>query len=113
TTLDTTITSAEQVALLKIDVEGGEYQVLRGSKDTLLRCRPVIIFEAGRKSTGQYGVTPLQVFQLLEQNGYELTTMARWLTNTRPYSLNDFEEAWNTESDYYFLAHPKRHSATS
>lgn len=31
--------------LLKIDVEGDEYKVLRGARDTLVRCKPVIIYE--------------------------------------------------------------------
>jgi FkbM family methyltransferase len=33
------------VDLIKIDVEGWEYRVLRGAGETLLRCRPVVIFE--------------------------------------------------------------------
>jgi len=33
------------VTAAKIDVEGGEYEVLRGARETLLRCRPVLTLE--------------------------------------------------------------------
>ncbi len=35
----------ERVDFIKIDVEGMELAVLRGAKDTLTRCRPLIVFE--------------------------------------------------------------------
>lgn len=35
-----------EVTLMKIDVEGHELNVLKGSKKTIERCRPVIFFEA-------------------------------------------------------------------
>lgn len=33
------------VDLLKLDIEGGEYDALLGSEETLLRCRPVVVIE--------------------------------------------------------------------
>ena len=36
----------EDVSLIKIDVEGMEYEVFLGAVDTIKKCRPVIIFEA-------------------------------------------------------------------
>lgn len=36
----------DNISLLKIDVEGMEYEVLEGAVDTITRCRPMIIFEA-------------------------------------------------------------------
>jgi len=30
---------------VKLDAEGGEYEVLRGARDTLLRCRPILSIE--------------------------------------------------------------------
>jgi FkbM family methyltransferase len=35
----------ESVDFIKIDVEGMEYDVLRGSTETLMRCRPIVLFE--------------------------------------------------------------------
>jgi FkbM family methyltransferase len=35
----------ESLGLLKIDVEGGEVDVLKGARGTLLRCKPAVIIE--------------------------------------------------------------------
>ena len=37
----------DDVRLMKIDVEGAEPMVLRGARETLRRCRPVVVAEAG------------------------------------------------------------------
>lgn len=49
--LDDIVPQTERVAFLKIDTEGAEYHVLRGAVETIRRGRPVIVFEAGEKST--------------------------------------------------------------
>lgn len=43
TTLDSY--NLPRIDLLKIDVEGYEIHVLKGAEETLLRCKPVVIFE--------------------------------------------------------------------
>ena len=56
------------VDLIKIDVEGHEYQVIQGAQDTLSRCRPVLIVEIEQRHTTK----PIdQVFRLIIQQGYE------------------------------------------
>ena len=46
TTLDQEINSIkEKINLLKIDVEGHEFEVIQGSKDTIKKFRPIIVFE--------------------------------------------------------------------
>ncbi len=45
-TIDNEIKSIkEKIKLIKIDVEGHEFEVLQGSKNTILKYRPIIIFE--------------------------------------------------------------------
>ncbi|MBK8747635.1 MAG: FkbM family methyltransferase [Saprospiraceae bacterium] len=45
--LDNIIPSDLQITLIKIDVEGAEYQVLSGSTGLLQRQRPFVVFEHG------------------------------------------------------------------
>ena len=71
--LDDVIPADQPLAFMKIDIEGGEYHALLGAANTIRRCRPVIVLEAGSKSTGQYGVTPAELFALVSQSfGYDL-----------------------------------------
>lgn len=46
----------EYVDLIMLDVEGMERDVLRGAKDTIARCRPLIVVEDKQKCRGHHGV---------------------------------------------------------
>ncbi len=108
TTLDDAIPAAERIAFVKIDIEGGEYHALKGGIETIRRSRPVIVFEAGRRSTGQYGVTPEALFNLLSGTlRCDVSTMRRWLASEAPYSREAFSDNWQQGPDYYFIATPR------
>ena len=55
-------------AVMKIDVEGMESQVLRGAVATIERCRPIIYFEHASGSTGELTLS----FNLLRARDYRL-----------------------------------------
>lgn len=60
-----------RVSLLRMDVEGFELAVMRGAERTILRDRPVIVFEV----SGHYarvGVTRAEVFAWLAERGYRI-----------------------------------------
>lgn len=106
--LDDVIPVEVSIGFIKIDIEGAEYHALLGAEQTIQRGRPVIVFEAGAKSTGQYGVTPVELFRLLtEQFGYHLSTMCRWLAGVTPYSETEFCFNWSNGPDFFFLAYPR------
>jgi FkbM family methyltransferase len=103
--LDDIIPEHDVVAFIKLDIEGGEYHALRGGATTIRRCRPVIVFEAGRSSTGCYGVTPEMVFDLVTGDlGLALSTMARWLRGKPPFMRAEFLAGYRR--DFYFIAYP-------
>lgn len=52
-----------RIDVMKIDVEGGEDKFIGGGLDTITRCRPIIIMEAGRDS---------HALRMLLAHGYEL-----------------------------------------
>jgi FkbM family methyltransferase len=60
------------VDLVKLDVEGAELKVLRGSRNTLSRFGPALIFEFDPRLMGTYGFTPLEVVSFLGTLGYRL-----------------------------------------
>lgn len=108
TTLDEALHSDHPIKFIKLDIEGGEYHALKGAVNTVRRWRPLIVFEAGWKSTGQYGVTPDDLFMLIEgEFGYVLSTMRRWLNNNPAYSQEEFRRNWNHGPDFYFCATPR------
>lgn len=108
TTLDETIPSDQPIAFIKMDIEGGEYHALKGAVKTIRRWQPVIVFEAGSKSTGQYGVTPDELYLLITATlGYELSTMRRWLDGGPAYTLEEFTLNWQAGPDYYFIGTPR------
>ncbi|MCS6865075.1 MAG: FkbM family methyltransferase [Gemmataceae bacterium] len=107
--LDDIIPATESIAFIKLDIEGGEYHALRGAMATIRRSRPVIVFEAARRSTGCYGVSAGDLFHLITHDiGYHLWTLAGWLHDQPPYTYTAWEDHWQTGQEYYFVAAPPR-----
>jgi FkbM family methyltransferase len=71
-TLDNIATkhNIKRLDFLKIDVEGGEYDIFKGSEYVLRELRPIILFEACELNTTPYGYRVFQELQYLEQRGY-------------------------------------------
>ena len=91
---------AHPVALVKIDVEGAELQVLRGAQRTLQEHRPVVVFEHGLGSADHYGTAPRDVFGALA--GYEISG----LDGDGPYDLDEFERTYLDRERVNFVARP-------
>lgn len=66
-TLDSCVGPTEDIGLIKIDVEDHEREVLLGARETIARCRPVIVFE--QHFAGVKGGTS-EVVELLRGYGY-------------------------------------------
>jgi FkbM family methyltransferase len=104
--LDNIIPPDVKIDLIKIDVEGGELQVLEGGKETISRSKPVIIFEHGIGGSDCYGTTPDSVYQLLADCGLKVSVMERWLNNQNAFTLNEFKDQFYQKLNYYFIAYP-------
>jgi FkbM family methyltransferase len=89
-------------ALIKIDVEGAELQVMQGAIQTLQRHRPFVLFEHGVGGADIYGTDPKEVFDLLESAGLRIFD----LDGDGPYSRERFEATF-TEPIWNFLASPR------
>ena len=106
--LDHLVPSDRRIDLIKIDVEGAEYKVLRGAVNILRRCRPVIVFECGRGGLDIYGHTPGQVFDLLHDSGLEIRLLAGWTPQSKALTRDEFIETFNVGREYMFVASPQR-----
>jgi FkbM family methyltransferase len=88
-------------AVIKIDVEGAEQQVLEGALGTLRRHRPIVIFEHGSGSAETYGTSPADIHNLLTgEAGFRIFD----LDGLGPYPLADFERTFYSGEQVNFVA---------
>lgn len=107
--LDEVIPEHLKVDFIKIDVEGGEFQVLKGAKKLICRDKPVIIFEHGLGASDHYGTTPEMIYDLLCNDcAFEITLMEQFIVDAPPLSLDEFRTQFYKSINYYFVAYPRR-----
>lgn len=105
--LDEVLPKDVPVHFIKIDVEGGEYDVMKGGRGLLKRCQPVVIFESGVSAGDHYGTRPGQIYQLLTREaGLKISTLAAFLKGAAALSPEEFTDFYFSEKEYYFIAHP-------
>ncbi len=104
-TLDSIIPQDHPITLIKIDVEGAEYQVLLGAAKTIERTKPYVIFEHGLGASDYYGTKPEQVYDYFDNFGMKISRLGDWLRGNKPLSRDNFLNIYAKNSDYYFIAH--------
>jgi FkbM family methyltransferase len=67
----------ERLDLIKIDVEGFEWRVLRGGESTIAKFRPHIVFEYNAESASRGGGTPELMGEFFRTHGYRLFAIGR------------------------------------
>lgn len=104
-TLDGIIPSNEKINFIKIDVEGGEYGVIKGAKNLLKKNKPVVLFECGIGGSDYYGTNPLYLFNFIsDEIGLKIYTLEAYIKDKSPMSAAEFENYFNTNEEYYFVA---------
>lgn len=104
--LDTLLGHLPKLAFIKIDIEGGEFDALRGGTALVERLRPAISFEFGQRSYGAYGVNPADVFDWFAARDYLLFDI---IGNPLP-TRDRFLEADNAPGLWDFLAVPRENA---
>lgn len=104
--LDDVIPPDTKIDLIKIDVEGAEYKVLLGAKELIIRDQPIVIFECGLGASDFYGTDPKEVFDFFTACGLKLSLLKSWINKGNAMSINDFQQVYKTNEEYYFIAHP-------
>lgn len=102
--LDDALPPGYAPALIKVDVEGAELQVLQGAEQTLAAHRPTLVLEHGLGSADHYGTRPEDLHDLLvAQHGYRIFD----LQGQGPYDRAAFMSTFHTSARVNFLARPK------
>lgn len=107
--LDDLVGTDHNVDLIKIDVEGAELKVLQGTRETLARCRPLVIFEYGMGSAELYEAWPERVLDLLDDVGLAVTPLDAYLEGDLVYERTQFLRDFHEHRHFYFVAHPEVH----
>ncbi len=112
--LDNIIKEDDKIHLIKIDVEGGEFNVLKGASKTIHNSNPIILFECGAIGGELYGFTASDVFKLFNEiYEYRIYTLKGWLHTKKEITYTEFEKFFETGKEYFFLAAPKSNSKNS
>jgi FkbM family methyltransferase len=104
-TLDELIPSDQKIHFIKIDVEGGEFGVLKGAKKLLEKNKPIILFECGKGASDYYGTEPENLHSFLKDEiGLEVFTLKSFIQKKSALSPDEFAHHFNTNDEYYFVA---------
>jgi FkbM family methyltransferase len=104
-TLDGVLSARQcKIDLIKIDVEGGEFGVLKGATQILEKDKPVIIFEFGKGASEYYGTKPEELFGFFAERKYLIYTLKKFHINQQHLDVANFVKVFNDRSDYYFIA---------
>jgi FkbM family methyltransferase len=89
TRLDTIVSGVSRpIRLVKIDVEGAEWNVLRGATQLLEHDRPCLLIELSARQQAAFGYTPMELVRWLETRGYSF----HWVGDLeRPFEEDDLK----------------------
>ena len=105
--LDDLLDKNVKVDFIKIDVEGGEFGVLKGAQQTLINWKPNVVFEFGLGASEFYGTKPGDLYDyLIDTCGLRISLMKSWLNHFPVLSREEFIKQYHQKINHYFIAHP-------
>ncbi|MBX7051251.1 MAG: FkbM family methyltransferase [Flavobacteriales bacterium] len=103
--LDDLIEANQKIDFIKLDVEGAEYLVLQGARETIRRCKPLILFEFGLGASNHYDTTPLDMWKLLVDDcKLRIFTLEAFIKHDTALTLQQLQTCYQSNAEYYFVA---------
>ena len=102
-TLDSALAEDYVPALIKIDVEGAEGLVIAGAMETIVRHRPIVVFEHGKGAAPHYGTRPARIHEMLTGRA---ALRIFDLDGNGPFDRNEFERIFEQGRYWNFVATP-------
>ena len=97
----------ELVKFIKMDIQGFEFQALKGMKNLLMNHRPQIIMEFWPWGLMQAGSKPKEVLEWMEALGYEVLLIIDAQARLEPLNSDKVDRLGVSETRYYnILANP-------
>ncbi len=104
-TLDSLIPQNVRIDFLKIDVEGGEFPVLKGARNLLKSSKPTILFESGIGASDFYGTDANSLYEFIaDEIGLKIFTLKSFVSNRKSISKHQFEHYFNLNEEFCFIA---------
>lgn len=100
--LDDLIPESSKVDFIKIDVEGGELDVLIGARKLLKFSNPIVAFECGASSFLGYHTTPEKIFNFFSGLDYQVFS----ITGDRIHDSESFSNASYAQNYWDYIAFP-------
>jgi len=102
--LDNIIPKDVPVSFIKIDVEGGEKDVLEGATGIISKYSPTIVFEFGIGGSDVYGANPQDMFTFFSDFGYGISLLSDFIQKKKPLNTDEFCVQYFKKLNYYFIA---------
>lgn len=102
--LDDCIPVGLNIRFIKIDVEGGEFNVLKGAERILRDSKPFLLFEFGLGASDFYETKPTELFNFLSKLDYNIFSLKAYINSEDPYNVKSFVKCYNNNDEYYFVA---------
>jgi FkbM family methyltransferase len=105
-TIDAQAASLTRLDFIKLDIEGGEMDCLRGAEQTVARHRPFISIEYGHGSYSAYGETILSLFNWARERRYLLSDLFGNIVEDETEWLKVCDVSY---WDYFLLPQERKH----
>jgi FkbM family methyltransferase len=101
--LDEIVQEKTPIHFIKIDVEGGEFAVLKGAKELLLRDAPIVVFECGLGASDFYNTDPKELYEFIQGVHLHIYTLQKFVNKESFLTQKEFLDMYSNNSEYYFI----------